>query len=62
MKPDMCVKLVKEPDNDYAKEAIKVEMEGLGTVGYVSNRKCKVHSVICEYADITFKVNEKVFW
>ena len=34
---DMAVKLVKEPDNDYDKEAIKVELEGLGLVGYVAN-------------------------
>ena len=37
MKPDMEVKLVKEPDNELDKEAIKVEMEGLGQVGYVAN-------------------------
>jgi len=35
--PKMEVKLVKEPDNEYDKEAIKVEMEGLGLVGYVAN-------------------------
>ena len=34
---DMAVKLIKEPDNDYDKEAIKVELEGLGLVGYVAN-------------------------
>lgn len=34
---DMAVKLVKEPDNDFDKEAIKVELEGLGHVGYVAN-------------------------
>ena len=34
---DMKVKLVKEPDNDVDKEAIKVELEGLGLVGYVAN-------------------------
>ena len=31
------VKLVKEPDNDFDKEAIRVEMDGLGLVGYVAN-------------------------
>ena len=34
---DMKVKLVKEPDNDFDKEAIKVELDGLGTAGYVAN-------------------------
>lgn len=33
----MTVKLVKEPDNAYDKEAIRVDMVGLGTVGYVAN-------------------------
>ena len=37
IEPDMKVKLVKEPDNDFDKEAIKVEMEGLGHIGYVAN-------------------------
>ena len=36
-KPDMTVRLVKEPDNEADREAIKVEMEGLGLVGYVAN-------------------------
>lgn len=35
--PKMEVKLVKEPDNEYDKEAIRVEMYGLGLVGYVAN-------------------------
>ena len=33
----MEVKLAKEPDNEMDKEAIKVEMDGLGLVGYVAN-------------------------
>jgi len=37
IEPDMKVKLVKEPDNEHDREAIKVEMEGLGTIGYVAN-------------------------
>lgn len=37
MEPGMTVKLVKEPDNEFDKEAIKVEMEGLGQIGYVAN-------------------------
>ena len=37
MKSDMKVSLVKEPDNKHDKEAIKVEMPGLGLVGYVAN-------------------------
>ncbi len=35
--PKMKVNLVKEPDNEYDSEAIKVELPGLGKVGYVAN-------------------------
>jgi len=35
--PGMEVTLVKEPDNEVDSEAIKVELEGLGHVGYVAN-------------------------
>ena len=34
---DMKVKLVKEPDNPFDKEAILVKVEGLGDVGHVAN-------------------------
>lgn len=34
---NMEVRLTKEPDNDFDKEAIRVEMDGLGLVGYVAN-------------------------
>lgn len=37
MEPGMLVSLVKEPENKHDKEAIKVEMPGLGLVGYVAN-------------------------
>ena len=45
LKPEMEVKLVKEPDNDYDKEAIRVEMPGLGHIGYVANNP---HTVVGE--------------
>jgi hypothetical protein len=37
LKKGMKVKLVKEPDNEYDKEAIRVEFKGLGKIGYVAN-------------------------
>ena len=43
--PKMTVHLVKEPDNKIDKEAIRVELEGLGKVGYVAN---STYSVIGE--------------
>ncbi len=33
----MKVKLIKEPDNEYDSEAIRVELKGLGKIGYVAN-------------------------
>ena len=37
MEKGMKVKLVKEPDNVHDKEAIQVQIKGLGTCGYVAN-------------------------
>ena len=37
LKEGMKVKLTKEPDNPYDKEAIRVELKGLGKIGYVAN-------------------------
>ena len=37
LEPGMKVKLRKEPDNEYDKEAIRVEFKGLGKIGYVAN-------------------------
>ena len=37
VEPGIKVRLVKEPDNEYDREAIKVEKDGLGQIGYVAN-------------------------
>ena len=37
LKKGTKVLLVKDPDNQYDHEAIRVEMEGLGKIGYVAN-------------------------
>lgn len=37
LEPKMEVTLIKEPDNEVDKEAIKVEMPGIGQIGYVAN-------------------------
>jgi hypothetical protein len=41
----MRVYLVKEPDNEHDKEAIRVELPGLGKIGYVANSP---HTVLGE--------------
>ena len=43
LKKEMQVILVKEPDNEYDKDAIRVELPGLGKIGYVANSP---HTVI----------------
>ncbi len=37
LKKGMKIRLEKEPDNEYDKEAIKVRYKGLGKIGYVAN-------------------------
>ncbi|MCR5777742.1 MAG: HIRAN domain-containing protein [Lachnospiraceae bacterium] len=37
LKEGMKVKLIKEPENEYDKEAIRIEYKGLGRIGYVAN-------------------------
>ena len=43
LKKGMKVRLEKDPDNEYDKEAIKVTYEGLGKIGYVANRSKTVN-------------------
>ena len=44
-KPGMKVQLIKDPDTEYDNEAIRVELKGLGKVGYVANSP---HTVLGE--------------
>ncbi len=37
LKKGMKIRLKKEPDNEYDKEAICAKIEGLGKIGYVAN-------------------------
>lgn len=37
LKNGMKVKLVKEPDNEFDKEAIQVKLKSFGKIGYVAN-------------------------
>ena len=39
------MRLLKEPDNEYDKEALRVELKGLGKIGYVAN---SIYTVIGE--------------
>ena len=37
LEPGTRVRLIKDPENKYDHEAIRVEMDGLGKIGYVAN-------------------------
>lgn len=54
----MAVKLVKEPDNDFDKEAIRVELEGLGLVGYVANSPYTVMGESCSAGRLYDKIGD----
>lgn len=59
MEHGMEVKLVKEPDNKFDKEAIKVEMSGLGLVGYVANSPHSVKGESISAGRMYDKIGEK---
>lgn len=45
LKPGMKLVLVKEPENEFDQEAIKVSLKGIGQIGHVANSP---HTVIGE--------------
>lgn len=59
MEPGMEVRLIKEPDNEYDKEAIKVEMDGLGLIGYVANSPFTVQGESMSAGRLYDKIGEK---
>jgi hypothetical protein len=59
MESGMEVKLVKEADNDEDKEAIKVELEGLGLIGYVANSPHTVLGESMSAGRLYDKISEK---
>lgn len=59
MKNGMKVKLVKEPDNEYDKEATQVQMQGLGKVGYVANSPYTVKGESMSAGRLYDKISDK---
>lgn len=53
------VRLVKEPDNEKDSEAIKVEIEGLGHIGYVANSPYTVVGESYSAGRLYDKIGEK---
>lgn len=60
MEKGMKLKLVKEPDNDYDKEAIEVRVKGLGKVGYVANSPRTVKGESMSAGRLYDKIGDKV--
>lgn len=58
LKPGMKVRLVKEPDNKYDREAIAVKLEGLGTIGYVANSIRTVLGESCSAGRLVDKITD----
>ena len=50
--------LRKEPDNEYDKEAIRVELPGIGKVGYVANSPHTVLGDTCSAGRIYDKIGK----
>lgn len=53
------IKCVKEPENPYDSEAIKVVLKGIGTVGYVANSPYTVATGTKSAGGIAHKVKKK---
>ena len=59
MEKGMKVKLEKEPDNPYDKEAIQVKIKGLGKVGYVANSPYTVQGESMSAGRLYDKIGDK---
>ena len=59
LKKNTRVKLVKEPGNAHDREAIRVEMKGLGLIGYVANSPYTVIGESCSAGRIYGKFGKK---
>lgn len=52
------VKLVKEPENEFDREAIRAELPGLGKVGYVANSTRTVVGECCSAGRLYDKIGD----
>ena len=59
MEKGMKVKLQKEPDNEYDKEAIQVKAKGLGKIGYVANSPFTVKGESMSAGRLYDKIGDK---
>jgi HIRAN domain. len=57
----MKVRLVKEPDNNFDSEAIKVEIDGLGHIGYVANSPYTIAGESMSAGRLYDKIGEEAY-
>lgn len=55
----MILQLIKEPENAYDNEAIRVELKGIGQIGYVANSCKTVYGECCSAGRLYDKVGDK---
>ena len=61
LKKGMKIRLEKEPDNEYDKEAIKVTCEGLGKIGYVANSSYTVMGESMSAGRVSDKIGDTAY-
>ena len=59
LKAGMSVKLIKEPENEYDREAIRVEVAGVGKIGYVANSPHTVQGESISAGSLYDKIGDK---
>lgn len=59
IQPGMKIRLVKEPDNEHDKEAIRAEIKGLGKIGYVANSPYTVQGDSMSAGRLYDKIGDK---
>lgn len=59
LEKDMTVKLVKDPDNEFDREAIRVELEGVGQIRHVANSPYTVVGESCSAGRLYDKIGDE---
>ena len=59
LKKGMKIRLIKEPDNPYDHEAIRVEMDPLAKIGYVANSTSTVIGDSCSAGRLYDRIGKK---
>ena len=61
LKKGMKIRLIKEPDNPYDHEAIRVEMDPLAKIGYVANSTSTVIGASCSAGRLYDRIGKRAY-